>query len=479
VTSPFVPVHPSRPAKPLSLWQLLRVGSRNFLAIWEEAAFEYKMMRIELLRRTTLIGNGPRWVRQAFVLQNADFERKSPQMRHALKPLLGDGLFVSDGETWTRRRRIVAPIVHASRLAQFAPVMVEATVEIRARWAAYPDGTRIDVLTEMAQLAAEIICRTLFGRTLGAAHAHEIVDAFSDYQRHVGQMALPSLLGLPDWLPRWRKPAVARSVRRIHRVLDEIIASYRADRSTDRNAVIGQLLDARDEETGRPLSPEALRYEAAVLFMAGHETTANTLAWAWYLLSQAPEVEARLHAELDGTLAGRLPTIGDIAALPYTRAVIDETLRLYPPVPLLAREAVRDVSLRRRPLKRGSVVIVAPWLLHRHKLFWDDPDAFIPERFLPGAERPPEKYAYLPFSVGPRVCAGMAFGLTETVLCLATLAQGFALRLAPGARVDPVCRLTLRPEGGLAMLLEPRGAIRGGAPTATAVSAGACPFGHG
>lgn len=477
--SPFVPPHPPRHEGPLPILTLLRQCRRNLLAIWEEKAFFYRMMRTRLITRTTLICNAPDWVRDAFVANNAAIERKSPQMRHALKPLLGDGLFISDGPIWQKRRKIVAPIIHASRLSEFVPAMVEVAVEMRDRWAEVPEGREINALTEMGQLTAEIICRTIFGRALGHEHAHEIVDAFSDYQRRIGQTALGAMFGLPDWMPRFYSGAIRKSVDRITAVLDDIIESYRRRGGSADGAMIGHLIEARDPDTGEPLGNEAIRNEAAVIFMAGHETTANTLAWAWYLLSQAPEVEARLHEELDHVLGGRVPTLGDLPRLAYTRAVIDETLRLYPPVPFLAREAVRDVTLQRRRFKRGSLIMVVPWLLHRHKLLWDDPDAFVPERFLAGAERAIDKYAYVPFAMGPRVCAGMAFGLAESVLCLATLAQSFALRLRPEARVEPVCRLTLRPEGdGLPMTLHPRVPVT--SPTAAApVVQGGCPFAHG
>lgn len=479
---PIVPPFPPRHRKPLPIPTLLRVCARNFLAIWEEKAFVYRMMRTRLITRTTLICNAPDWVKDAFVTNNAAIERKSPQMRHALKPLLGDGLFISDGAVWARRRKIVSPIIHASRLGEFAPAMVEATIEMRDRWAAVPQGQEINALTEMGQLTAEIICRTIFGRSLGGEHAHEIVDAFADYQRRIGQTALGSMFGLPDWWPRFYPKAIHASVARMVAVLDDIIESYRQREQSADGAMIGHLLEARDPDTGQPLSTEAIRNEAAVIFMAGHETTANTLAWVWYLLSQAPEVEAKLHAELDTVLGGSAPALADLPRLPYTRAIIDETLRLYPPVPFLAREAVRDVTIVRRTFRKGSLVIAVPWLLHRHKLLWDDPDAFIPERFLAGAVRPIDKYAYIPFATGPRVCAGMAFGLAESVLCLATLAQGFALRLRPGAKVEPVARLTLRPEGdGLPMTLHPR------QPSVTVTAAeiaatpilGGCPFAHG
>jgi cytochrome P450 len=457
--SNFIPPYPPRlPHRPGPLRRLL-LARQNFLAMWEEAAFEIEFGSAKVLNRHIFICNSPEAVQFAFSLKNASFERKSPQMRHALEPLLGDGLFVSDGETWRRRRRIVAPIVHISRLSAFAPVMVEAALEARQRWQTQ-QGQTIDILAESAQLTAEIISRTIFGRQLGRDHARQIVDGFSEYQRLVGQLDLLSLLGLPDWLPRWHSPAVRKAAKAIQAVIDDVIASYRS-RDADEASIIGGMLRARDEETGAPLDPAALRNEAAVLFMAGHETTANSLAWTWYLLSQAPDAEARLHAELDAVLGGRPPTLADVPRLVYTRAVFDEALRLYPPVPLLPREALKTEQFKDWTIPRGSVVLVVPWLLHRHKLLWQDPDHFTPERFLPENAGSISKFAYVPFSTGPRVCAGLAFGATEAVLCLATLAQAFRLRLQPGYEVRPVCRLTLRPEGGVPMTIVPRHAAAG------------------
>jgi cytochrome P450 len=474
--SDYIPPHPPRLPKPPPTWRRLMMARRNFLEMWEDEAFESEFSEGRLFMRPVFLCNSPESVQFAFSLKNASFERKSAQMRHALEPLIGDGLFISDGETWRKRRRIVAPIVHVSRLPEFAPVMVETAAEMRDRWGTL---SSVDALAEMAHLTAEIICRTIFGRQLGQEHAHEVVDGFSDYQKRIDQIDLVSLLGLPEWFPRWYSPAVRRSKDRIHAVLDGIIASYRARDRSDEVSVIGRLLDARDADTGEPLDEEALRNEAAVLFMAGHETTANTLAWTWFLLSQAPDVEARLHAELDHVLDGRQPTTADLPQLAYTRAVIEETLRLYPPVPILPREALKEEVFQGTRIPKGSLVLVVPWLLHRHRKLWEKPDHFMPERFLPGGAGAPSKFAYIPFSIGPRICAGMSFGQQEAMLCLATLAQSFRLRLEPGREIKPVCRLTLRPEGGLRMRIEPRGTRAPRAAPVRETAPVSCPLGHG
>lgn len=456
----FLPPMPPRPAEPWPLLTLLRRGRRNLLEMFSEKLLNQDYSDSRVLSRRVIVCNSPATVQAALLGHHEEFQRKSPQMRHALEPLLGDGLFISDGETWATRRRLVAPVVHASRMPLFAPVMVQAAAAAADRWAALPAGKPVLMLGEMARLTAEIICRTVFGRQLGDAHAAEIVEGFSDYQRRIGSTDLLSLMGLPDWLPRLLGPGTKRSAARIHRVLDSIIDSHRRARAAgtveNEPTMLKLLMDAEDPATDSVFTAEGLRNEAAVLFMAGHETTANSLAWTWFLLSQSPRVADRLHAELDNVLAGRAPTLADLPALPYTRAIFEEAMRLYPPVAVLPREAMADAEILGHPVPKGAMVLIIPWLLHRKKSLWDKPDHFVPERFLAENSAGRSKFAYIPFSTGPRVCAGLAFAMTEATLCLATLAQRFAPQLVPGTQVEPICRLTLRPNNGLPMLIVPR-----------------------
>jgi cytochrome P450 len=445
----YTPPYPYRWRRKLTTWERLQLAQKNLIGVFEQGAFREDLIRVKILNKHLVICNSPETVQYAFSIKNQHFERKSPVMRHMLRPLIGDGLFISDGETWRKRRRIVSRIVHASRLPEFAPMMTGTAHSLGdIRWQRLPEGATVDVLAEMAQLTAEIICRSIFGRTLKAEQSREVVQGFSAFQKAVSRIDFLSLIGLPDWLPRPRRLAVYRSARRIHRVIDDIIAGYRARPDREDPSLVGSLIDAHDPETGLPLDVRAIRNEALVIFLAGHETTATTLAFAWYLLSQAPDVEARLHAELGTVLGDRLPTLADVPGLVYTRAVIQETLRLYPPIPILAREATDDEIV-----PKGSIVAVVPWLLHRNPKLWDKPDQFLPERFLDDGGAAPDKWRYVPFSVGPRVCAGMAFGLTEAILCIATLAQRFTLRLADGYRMEPICRVSLRPGDSLPMTL--------------------------
>lgn len=448
---PYVPPYPPRPPKVYPPLRLLRTARENLLAIWPEPTFTKEFFGHTLLRRALFVCNSPDTVREVFVDDAENFERKSPQQRHALRPLIGDGLFISDGALWRERRRAVAPLTHVSKLPELTPPMTQAAAERLSLWRAR-SGQEIDALGQMAEMTADIICRTIFGSQLGHAAASTVVSAFSEYQSLIGQMDLLSLLGLPDFIPRLQGRRIHACAARIQTVVGDLMQEILHGARRNEPSLIRSLAD---QDTGHGLSAEAVRNEASVLFMAGHETTANTLAWAWFLLSQDAETEARLHAEID-QLGGAPATYADLPRLRFTRAVIEETLRLFPPVPIQARETLAPRTIAGRAVPAGAIVMLVPWLLHRHKLWWDQPDAFIPERFMPGGSGVPSRYAYVPFSIGPRICTGAAFGLTEAILCLATLAQGFRLRLRPGWSVMPVCRLTLRPGDTLPMRLEPR-----------------------
>lgn len=440
----YVPPFPPRHTGRLSLLELLRRARRNFLEVWSADQFAQESIATRVLAQPILVCNSPATVQAAFIDGAAALERKSPQMRHALEPLLGDGLFISDGPVWRERRRAVAPVTHASRLAELAPAMTEAATERAEAWAALPPGAPVDMLAQMAELAAEVVCRALFGRRLGAAAAREVVAAFARYQAAVPRIDPLSLLGLPDWLPRPRPRGLQAEVRRIHEVVDRLIGAVVAGRCGGGASVTAAMAAAGMDRA-------ACRNEAVTLFMAGHETSANAMAWAWFLLSQAPDAAARLRAEAAAALGGRPAAWEDLPRLPFARAVVEETLRLYPPVPLLARLASAPLDVAGNAVPRGALVLAVPWLLHRNPRHWEKPDEFAPERFFHA--RPP-RHAYIPFSLGPRVCTGAQFALAETVICLSTLAQRFAPRLAPGARVMPVCRLTLRPGEALPMLLD-------------------------
>ena len=450
----FVPPYPERhPQKITPLAQILAMR-RNLLSPFLEADFRTRRSRLSLAGHTVHVCNHPHGVRETLHRQHCTFQKKTPNQRHTLAPLIGDGLFVSDGALWAERRAIVAPLVHAAEVASFVPTFRETAMEWREDWRRAGDGATLDILFEMGELTAEIIARAIFGRKLGREYTREIIAGFAQYQRHTRVADLFSLLGMPHFLPRPLGLRAHQGRRRVHRVIDHIIALIEAG-EVDENAVITRLFAARDR-AGRLLSRRAIRNEAIVIFMAGHETTANTLAWAFYLLSQDRRVQDKLQAELGTVLAGRVPDHDDVAKLTYTRCIIEETLRLYPPVPLLGREASGPGTILDRKVAPGDILIVAPWLLHRNRDIWGMADAFVPERFDAAMILRPDKYAYIPFASGPRVCPGRTFAMTEAIICLATLQQAFEVRLAPGRSVEVDCQLTLRPSAPLNMTVHER-----------------------
>ncbi len=451
---PFTPPFPARPPRLPPIRRFLALARRNWLSVFPPSAFKADVIFRRILFRQLVICNSPATVAEAFVDQHEAFQRKSAPHRRALIPLLADGLFVSDGPLWRERRRVVAPVTHATRLPELAPAITEAATARAEAWRRLPPGTPIDALAAMGQLTAEIICRTIFGRGLGAEAAADVVAAFAEYQALVDQIDLASFLGLPAWLPRFTGGRTRRAARRIHAVVDGLIAGI-LDGDAQEASLIRSMAEARIPGTGLPMDRRAFRNEAIVLFMAGHETTANVMAWAFFILSQDQASAARLDAELAAVLGGRPAVLEDLPNLPFTRAVLEETMRLYPPVPLLTREAIAPGRIAGREVARGTMLLVAPWLLHRKPGLWDQPDAFIPDRFMPGAPRP-SRHAYIPFSVGPRVCTGQQLGLAEAMICLATLRQAARLELVEGTVVEAVARLTLRPGETLPMRVMPR-----------------------
>lgn len=466
----YVPPYVPRPEERLSLHRMLMMYARDILSVFTVRSFRAREIRLRLLRRTVLVLNDPELVREAFVTNHLALQRKAPQLRQGFRPLLGDGLFASDGATWEARRPVVAHIVHLRNTPGFFPVMVDAALEQRAAWEKRIGGPPVDILSDLGGLGAEIVSRALFGTALGREHAREVVEGLSDFQRHMDRLNLPSLLKLPDALQRLHGPRSRRAVRRIHAVIDGLIDRLMDGRleGDARRSFVAQMLRAHDPE-GRPFDREAIRNEAMVTFLAGYETTANTVAWAIYMLSRADWAREAIQEEIDTVLDGRAPRPEDIQRLVYTRAVVEETLRLYPPVPLLGREAIGPVRIGETELRPGDQVVVAPWLLHRNPRLWERPDDFVPERFLPGEPRP-GKYAYVPFSIGPRTCPGMMFGLTEAVVSLAVLMGAFTFRPASDEAVRPVSRGTLRPGEALPMYLRRR-IPRPSAATATLAAA--------
>lgn len=433
--------------------QLLLAARRDFLSIWRKKDYSELTTNFNIFGRQAVIINSPEHIKYVVAARHENFERKSPQMRRALEHLLGDGLFISDSDTWKQRRPLVSDIVHKSRVPAFGPIMVNTSLELIDRWQKLGDGAQVNALYEMAGLTAEIISRSVFGNDLGAEDADAVTDGFTSYQSLIDSINFGYFVGFDEGLPSLRTPSLRRSVKRIHQIIDRVVENHLSGKSTD-DSMLELLIRRQQRNPELKLDAVALRNEAATIFMAGHETTAVTLTWAWYLLSNAPWVEEAVHAEIERVCGNRTPTVEDVPKLDWCRSVIEETLRLYPPVPILARQSKEQDRIGDIDIKPASLILIVPWLLHRTPTLFEDPHKFKPERFLEGKR--PTPYSYIPFATGPRICPGLQFGLTESILCLAVLAQRFRVRVVKGFKVTPSCRLTLRPQGGLPVTLHAR-----------------------
>ncbi len=442
----FVPCYPDPPLQDPNILQTIIGARRNLIEGWPATSYRSGIDSFRVLRRQIVLVNSPEHIRYVVVTRHDNFERKSPQMRRALEALLGDGLFISDGETWKKRRPLVADIVHKRRLPEFGETMEDAALAVAAEWAALPAGAEIELTEEMGRLTAAIISRAVFGNNIAREAAQQVIDGFSTYQRHADSFNLGYFLGADEGWPGFGGKRRRRAIAMVHGVVENVINAHLAGEG-DAGSMVDLLIRRNQKSGGEPLDVAALRNEAATIFMAGHETTATTLSWAWYLLANADWVRQSVHDEIAAVCGDRTPTLADLPQLRWCRAVIQETLRLYPPVPLLPRQAREADRIGHIDVEKSALVMIAPWLLHRSPDLWDKPNHFLPERFLSGARIDP--FAYIPFAVGPRICPGMNFGLDEATLCLAILAQRFEVLPREGYKVEPVCRLTLRPKGGL------------------------------
>ena len=364
---------------------------------------------------------------------------KSPVLRRT-RIFLGDGLLTSENPIHRRHRRLILPAFHYTRLQEYAATMVEHASRLGDR---LREGEVFALDRTMMEVTLEIAGETLFG-----AHVEGVATAVGRAMETTMDMFRRRMMNpLSDWLLRLPLPGSLR-LRRAHAELDRVVYGIiRARRSdpVERTDLLALLLAAQDEETGDALSDSEVRDEVMTLFLAGHETTANALTWTWLLLAEHPEVEARLHAEVDAVLGDRQATFEDVKRLPYTRQVFSEAMRLYPPAWAVSRQAVRDTVLGGHRIAAGSVIAFSPYVLHRDARLWTDPKQFNPDRFASDAEIKRHKFAFIPFSAGPRGCIGEQFAWTEGILVTATLAQRWQLRRTDDAPIPLYPSVTLRP----------------------------------
>jgi cytochrome P450 len=388
----------------------------------------------------------PDYIEEVLVAQNRKFIKG--RILRANKRLFGNGLLTSEGQFWLRQRRLAQPAFHRARIASYADTMVRFTDRLLAEW---HDGDRRDIHQEMMRLTLQIVAKTLFdadvdreARQVGQA-LESIMELNSDFRK---------LILTPSWLPTPRNIRAAVATRRLDKIIFRVIGQRRTS-GKDAGDLLSMLLAAQDEDGSR-MTDRQLRDEAMTIFLAGHETTANALSWTWVLLAQNPDAEARLHAELDAVLQGRSPSLDDLSHLRYTGHVITESMRLYPPAWGMARVAIEDTEIAGYPIPSGCGVSLAQWVVHRDPRWYDEPDKFRPERWEGDLMKRLHRFAYFPFGGGPRQCIGNSFALMEATLLLATMAQQFSIRLAPGHPVVPMPTITLRPRHGIQATLHRR-----------------------
>ena len=428
--------------------KLFREFNTDALGMVERQKREYgDMVMLEILGTKQILVSNPELFREILVTKASSFDKDKEykDTKKGLARFLGNGLIVSDGEFWKKQRKLMQPAFHVKRIADYAGTMGRYTEDMLDSWR---DGNQVDVAHEMMLVTLRIVAQTIFNTDI-KGNADNIATTMEAINETAGQNTI-----LPAWVPTPNELLARRSVKEMDAYVYGLIEERRKN-IQDEGDLLSMLLLAEDED-GNRMSDKEVRDEAVGLFLAGHETTANALNWTFYVLAQNPDVEARLHEELDRVLAGRTPTMEDLRDLPYTAMVIKESMRWMPPVSGVGRIATEDVQIGDYLIEAGTSFILNFYSVHRDTRYWDDPLEFRPERFESEQDSERHRYAYLPFGGGARVCVGNSFATMEAQILLATIAQRFSLSLAPGQDVIPVARITTYPKDGLPMLLKER-----------------------
>jgi cytochrome P450 len=432
------------------LWFAFRkVRPANPILLFQHLAQEYgDIAHYKLGWHHIVFLNHPDYIREVLVVQNGNFIKERTVQRS--KMLLGEGMITSEGAQHRAQRTAAQPAFHRQRIAQYADMMVQEAARMRETWR---DGEQRDIAIDMMHLTLNVVASTLFATDL-REEAQELADAIN---RIMGLYNFLVMLPAAEWLVHARLPGLAAFVRarkRIDAVVYRMIDAHRR-RASGGDSLLDMMIAASPDQSAE--SEKSLRDQVITIFLAGYETVANALAWTWYLLSQNPECERRLHGEIDIVLQGRVPTFDDVPRLRYTEMVLAESMRLYPPAWAMGRYARNDFQLGDYFLPAKTTILISQFVTHRDERYFANPLSFDPERFTPEAKSRRNKLTYFPFGAGARQCIGESFAWMEGALLLATLAQKWRLRLVPGHCVEPQPLITLRPKYGMRMIAEARG----------------------
>ena len=441
-----IPPKPAARPDRVSLLRYLRLFRQDILSAQPEHLYRALMAEFRTPFFRSYLCNDPALIARVLKAEPAAFP-KSDRVGEGLRPLLGRSVFVTNGAEWEAQRRIIDPAFEGGRLRDTFPAMLAAAEAAVSRLGA-AQGGKVEVEAAMSHAAADVIFRTLFSIPIGHEIATQVFSRFRDYQQAQPLLNLAAFLPLPRWMPRFhrrRTRQAADDLRRLMtRLTDDRAAAIRA--GTAPADLATKIMTTPDPHTGRTFTPAEMVDQVAIFFLAGHETSASALAWALYLLALFPDMQARACAEAAGL--PETPSFSDISRLSLIRDVFRETLRLYPPVPMLVRESRCSVRFRGRDIPPGAQVVLSPWHVHRHERFWDRPDAFDPDRWQDPAAKAATREAWFPFSSGPRVCPGAGFAMIEGPLILALLLR--RLRFATtGEAPVPVAHLTVRSRSGI------------------------------
>ena len=447
--------HPLPPVR--SLLRVLLQGEGDLLSLIPDLAYEERLLPLGLTRRGILYVNDPQLVAQVLTDPTGIFP-KNDLMVDAVAPLIGNAMFVSSGATWRRQRRMIEPAFSHMRLAR-AFGQMDAAVDEHEQWLERKraSGAAFSLDAAMGHLTADVITRTIFSTPLAEGAARDVFEAFTVFERQVASVNVKALLFDKPWRHTPQPARVLEACRRIRALIGAMIAPRFAPGALPADDICAAAIAAVDPETGAPFTREELIDELGVFFLAGHETSASALTWVFFLLAQRPEVVARIRAEVDAAVGDGPITIEHAKRFPYIKAVFKETMRLYPPITFLPRVAAEETTLGGRRVRRGTMVLVAPWTIHRHRALWTDPELFAPDRVLDGREETIVPGAYVPFGLGPRVCVGAAFATLEAALFIARLTRRFDFDAVEPATVRPVARLTTRPRREILMRVHARG----------------------